>query len=627
MRIEHLLSILRDMTVNNCPGTMMEKNTKFNIWYVVAAIWGVLILQNLIFDQFRPQVIPYSEFIKAVLEDKVVEIAVGQDKISGKMKKDDSDAEILFTTIRVDTDLSQKLSEHNVKFSGRVENTFFTTLLSWVVPIFIFFGIWFLLMKRMQGGQASIMNFGKNKAKIIGEKDIETRFPDVAGADEAKEELQEIVDYLATPETYLEVGGQMPKGVLLVGPPGTGKTLIARAVAGEAGVPFFSLSGSDFVEMFVGMGAARVRDLFVQARDKAPCIIFIDELDAIGKARGAGGMTGGHDEREQTLNQLLVEMDGFDTQKGIVIMAATNRPEVLDPALLRSGRFDRQVLIDRPDVRGRKAILDIHVKKIKLDDNVDLEVIAQKTAGFSGADLANLINEAALLAVRNKRKQVIAEDLDEAADRIIGGLEKKNKVINPEEKRIVAYHEVGHALVATLTPGSEPVHKISIIPRGLAALGYTQQRPTEDRYLMSRSELFGKIDVLLGGRVAEEISFGNVTTGAGNDLMRATDIARAIIVEYGMGESLGLASYPKQRGPVFLQNEYGGGGGTDYSHETAAQIDRETKEILDSRYEHVKKLLKEKQETLNIISERLLEKEILFEQEFVEMVEAVPVAE
>ncbi|WP_163340085.1 ATP-dependent zinc metalloprotease FtsH [Desulfopila sp. IMCC35008] len=605
----------------------MEKNTKFNIWYVVAAIWGVLILQNLIFDQFRPQIIPYSEFIKAVLEDKVVEIAVGQDKISGKMKKDDSDAEILFTTIRVDTDLSQKLSEHNVRFSGRVENTFFTTLLSWVIPIFIFFGIWYLLMKKMQGGQASIMNLGKNKAKIIGEKDIETRFPDVAGADEAKEELQEIVDYLATPEIYLEVGGQMPKGVLLVGPPGTGKTLIARAVAGEAGVPFFSLSGSDFVEMFVGMGAARVRDLFVQARDKAPCIIFIDELDAIGKARGAGGMTGGHDEREQTLNQLLVEMDGFDTQKGIVIMAATNRPEVLDPALLRSGRFDRQVLIDRPDVRGRRAILDIHVQKIKLDENVELEVIAQKTAGFSGADLANLINEAALLAVRNKRKKVIAEDLDEAADRIIGGLEKKNRVINPEEKRIVAYHEVGHALVATLTPGSEPVHKISIIPRGLAALGYTQQRPTEDRYLMSRSELFGKIDVLLGGRVAEEISFGSITTGAGNDLMRATDIARAIIVEYGMGESLGLASYPKQRGPVFLQNEYGGGGGIDYSHETAAQIDRETKEILDSRYEHVKKLLKEKQETLNTISERLLEKEILFEQEFVEMVGTASVTE
>ncbi len=627
MRMEHVLSMQQDMFVKKCLGTIMEKNTKFNIWYVVAAIWGVLILQNLIFDQFRPQIIPYSEFIKAVLEDKVVEIAVGQDKISGKMKKDDSDAEILFTTIRVDTDLSQKLSEHNVRFSGRVENTFFTTLLSWVIPIFIFFGIWYLLMKKMQGGQASIMNLGKNKAKIIGEKDIETRFPDVAGADEAKEELQEIVDYLATPEIYLEVGGQMPKGVLLVGPPGTGKTLIARAVAGEAGVPFFSLSGSDFVEMFVGMGAARVRDLFVQARDKAPCIIFIDELDAIGKARGAGGMTGGHDEREQTLNQLLVEMDGFDTQKGIVIMAATNRPEVLDPALLRSGRFDRQVLIDRPDVRGRRAILDIHVQKIKLDENVELEVIAQKTAGFSGADLANLINEAALLAVRNKRKKVIAEDLDEAADRIIGGLEKKNRVINPEEKRIVAYHEVGHALVATLTPGSEPVHKISIIPRGLAALGYTQQRPTEDRYLMSRSELFGKIDVLLGGRVAEEISFGSITTGAGNDLMRATDIARAIIVEYGMGESLGLASYPKQRGPVFLQNEYGGGGGIDYSHETAAQIDRETKEILDSRYEHVKKLLKEKQETLNTISERLLEKEILFEQEFVEMVGTASVTE
>ncbi len=599
----------------------MEHNTRFNIWYVLAAIWGVVLLQDLIFDQLRPQIIPYSEFIDALTRDKIEEISISNDRITGKMKGE-NDNEILFTTVRVDTDLSKVLAEHKVEFSGRLENTFLNSLLSWMIPIFFFFGIWYLLMKRMQGGQAGIMNFGKNKAKIIGEKDISTRFSDVAGADEAKEELKEIVDYLAHPEAYLEVGGQMPKGVLLVGPPGTGKTLIARAVAGEAGVPFFSISGSDFVEMFVGMGAARVRDLFVQAREKAPCIIFIDELDAIGKARGAGGMVGGHDEREQTLNQLLVEMDGFDSKKGIVIMAATNRPEVLDPALLRSGRFDRQVLIDRPDLAGRRAILEIHAAKVKLEDDVDLEVVAQKTAGFSGADLANAVNEAALLAVRNGRKKVSNKDLDEAVDRIIGGLEKKNRVINPAEKKIVAYHEVGHALVAALTEGSEPVHKISIIPRGLAALGYTQQRPTEDRYLMSRSELLAKIDVLLGGRVAEEIMFGSVTTGAGNDLMRATDIARAMIVEYGMGKTLGLSTYPRQRSPVFLQSDGAIAGGKDYSDETAALIDQETKQILEQRNLHVHRMLEEKKNTLVVIAEKLLEKEVLFGTEFMDMVKA-----
>ena len=602
----------------------MENKTKFNIWYVLAAVWGVLLLQNMIFDQFRPTIIPYSEFIEAVEADKVIEIAVGQDRISGKMRGEDATQEVLFTTVRVDNDLSRKLAEHNVKFSGQVENTFFKAILSWVVPIGLFFGIWYFLMRRMQSGQAGVMSFGKNKAKIVGEKDIDTRFNDVAGADEAKEELQEVVDYLEKPQIYLEVGGQMPKGVLLVGPPGCGKTLIARAVAGEAGVPFFSMSGSDFVEMFVGMGAARVRDLFEQARDKAPCIIFIDELDALGKARGAGGMIGGHDEREQTLNQLLVEMDGFDTQKGIVIMAATNRPEVLDPALLRSGRFDRQVLIDKPDVNGREAILKIHAEKVQLEPDIDLKIIAQKTAGFSGADLANVINEAALLAVRHGRKKVNITDLDEAVDRIIGGLEKKNRVINAEEKKIVAYHEVGHALVAALTPGSEPVHKISIIPRGLAALGYTQQRPTEDRYLMSTTELLGKIDVLLGGRVAEQITFDSVTTGAGNDLMRATDIARAMIVEYGMGDTLGLSTYPRQRTPVFLQSEQGFAGGKDYSDDTAAKVDAETKKILEDRSRHVTELLTSHKQKLVAIAERLLEKEVLFEDEFMSMVAAEP---
>ena len=541
-------------------------------------------------------------------------------KISkNQLKSGEKNGEILFTTIRVDTDLSQKLAEHKVKFSGQVENTFFKTLLSWVVPVFLFFGVWFFLMRRMQAGQAGIMSFGKNKAKIVGEKDIQTRFNDVAGADEAKEELQEIINFLENSHLYQEIGGQMPKGVLLVGPPGTGKTLIARAVAGEAGVPFFSISGSDFVEMFVGMGAARVRDLFVQAREKAPCIIFIDELDAIGKARGAG-MVGGHDEREQTLNQLLVEMDGFDTRVGIVIMAATNRPEVLDPALLRSGRFDRQILVDKPDINGREAILNIHAQKIKLADDVDLKVIAQKTPGFSGADLANAINEAALLAVRKNKQKVGMEELDEAVDRIIGGLEKKNRVINPKEKKIVAYHEVGHALVAALTSEAEPVHKISIIPRGLAALGYTQQRPTEDRYLMSHKELLSKIDVLLGGRVAEKIMFDSVTTGAGNDLMRATDIARAIVSEYGMGETLGLSTYPKQGAPVFLQSQQTFGGGREYSDETAAQLDQEVKSILDQREKHVMDLLTSRKETMVKIAEKLLEKEVLYEEEFKKMV-------
>lgn len=597
----------------------MEKKHKFNVYYVLMAVWGVLILQNLIFGQFRPKVIPYSEFIDAVMNDQVIEISVGQDTITGRMKGGEKNQEeILFKTVRVDSDLSAKLASHDVKFSGQVENTFFSTLLSWVIPIAIFYVIWFFLIRRMQMGQASMLQLGKNKAKLVGENDIETRFSDVAGAEEAKEELVEIVDYLKDPRMYQDVGGRMPKGVLLVGPPGTGKTLIARAVAGEAGVPFFSLSGSDFVEMFVGMGAARVRDLFTQAREKAPCIIFIDELDAMGKARGAG-MVGGHDEREQTLNQLLVEMDGFDASQGVVIMGATNRPEVLDPALLRSGRFDRHVLVDRPDVKGREAILKIHSRKVKLDEAVDLKVIAQKTPGFSGADLANIINEAALLTVRKRKQKVGMTELDEAVDRLIGGLEKKNRVINPKEKQTVAYHEVGHALVAALTPGADPVHKISIIPRGLAALGYTQQRPTEDRYLMSRQELLGKIDVLLGGRIAEKIIFGDVTTGAGNDLVRATDIARAMVAEYGMGTTLGLSTYPRPRTPVFLNSQQAFGGAPEYSQETAARLDAEIKDILDQRQKHVTALLTDNKETLVKMAETLLEKEVLFEDEFKSM--------
>jgi cell division protease FtsH len=597
----------------------MEKKQQFNLSYILLAVLGVLILQNLLMAQFRPRVIPYSEFVQAVDQDRVKEISIGTTAIHGKMRDDQGD-EIIFKTVRVDNDLAAKLSEHKVKYSGQVENTFFRTLFSWLIPISIFYLIWFFLMRRMQAGPAGMMTLGKNKAKLVGEHDIETRFADVAGADEAKEELDEIVSFLTEPERYQDLGGRMPKGILLVGPPGTGKTLLARAVAGEAGVPFFAISGSDFVEMFVGMGAARVRDLFTQAREKAPCIIFIDELDALGKARGAG-MVGGHDEREQTLNQLLVEMDGFDSRKGVVIMGATNRPEVLDPALLRSGRFDRQVLVDRPDVNGRKAILEIHAKNIKLDDSVDLEVIAQKTPGFSGADLANVVNEAALLAARRQKAAVGLAELDEAVDRLIGGLEKKNRVINPKEKEIVAYHEVGHALVAALTPGCDAVHKISIIPRGLAALGYTQQRPTEDRYLMSRQELLAKIDVLLGGRVAEKIMFEDVTTGAHNDLQRATDIARAIVSEYGMGETLGLSTYPRNQGPGFL-GQVPGGPGREYSEKTAARLDDEVRQILAQRETRVTQLVNDKKATLVTVAKALLEKEVLMEDEFMAMVDA-----
>ena len=499
-------------------------------------------------------------------------------------------------------------------FRAQPESTFLRDILSWVIPILIFFGIWYVLMQRMNPG-SGVMAFGKNKARVYAEKDLDTRFTDVAGCDEAKVELVEIIDYLKTPERFQRLGGQMPKGVLLIGPPGTGKTLLARAVAGEAQVPFFSISGSEFVEMFVGVGAARVRELFTQARDKAPCIIFIDELDAIGKSR-AGAIVGGHDEREQTLNQLLVEMDGFDPRVGVIIMAATNRPETLDPALLRAGRFDRQVLVDRPDVKGREEILQVHAKKVVLAPSVALSVIARKTPGFSGADLANAVNEAALLAARKNKDAVDMDDLEEAVDRIMGGLEKKNRVINPKEKKIVAYHETGHALVATFTPGADAVHKISIVPRGIGALGWTQQLPTEDRYLMTKNELLGKIDVLLGGRAAERLVFGDTSTGAHNDLQRATDIARAMVAEYGMGATLGPATYPRQARPVFLGPDQTGMGGRDYSEATAARLDIEVKEILETADARVAELLAGRQVLLERVAGALLEKEVLDETEF-----------
>jgi cell division protease FtsH len=604
----------------------MEKHHKFSIWYVLIAIWGVLLLNDLIVSTYGPRGLAYSEFLDYLKKSEVVEVAVTQDAITGKIRPDqDESKEFDFVTRRVDPELSQLLAAKGVKFRGQPQSTLLKDVFSWVFPILLFFGIWYLFMQKMNPG-GGIMAFGRNKAKVYAEKDIETRFTDVAGCDEAKGELVEIIEYLKAPERFQVLGGRMPKGVLLVGPPGTGKTLLARAVAGEAKVPFFSISGSEFVEMFVGVGAARVRELFEQARGKAPCIIFIDELDAIGKARGINVM-GGHDEREQTLNQLLVEMDGFDPRIGVVIMAATNRPETLDPALLRAGRFDRHVLVDKPDVTGREAILAVHSKNVKLAPEVDLSVIAKRTPGFSGADLANAVNEAALLAARRNKAAVEMDDMEEAIDRIVAGLEKKNRVINPKEKRIVAFHETGHALVAAFTPGADKVHKISIVPRGIGALGYTQQLPTEDRYLMTEPELLARIDVLLGGRSAEELAFGEVSTGAQNDLQRATDIARAMVSEYGMGATLGLSTYPRQAHPIFLAPEQIPSTGREYSEATAAKLDVEIKDILSARRTRVAELLAHKRDLLDTVAARLMETEVLDEAQFAALLGAQPQTE
>jgi len=591
----------------------LEKHHKFSIWYVLLGIWAVLILNNLIYQSIGPEIIPYSEFLVRLHQDKIREIAIGDKVISGTMLNKDN-AEVKFKTVRVSPDLAKELVGHDIKFRGEVESTFLRNLVSWVVPIFLFLGIWYFMMKRMGPG-AGVMQFGQNRAKLHAEQDIPTRFDDVAGVDEAKGELQEIVSFLKEPERYTKVGGRMPKGVLLVGPPGTGKTLLSRAVAGEAGVPFFSISGSEFVELFVGVGAARVRELFSQAKLKAPCIIFIDELDALGKARGIS--VGGHDEREQTLQQLLVEMDGFDPRVGVIIMAATNRPEILDPALLRAGRFDRQVLVDKPDLNGRVAILEVHAKRIALADDVNLKVLAQRTPGLSGADLENILNEGALLAGRAERDEVTMADLEEAVDRIVGGLEKKNRVINEREKNRVAFHETGHAMVAAYTPLTDKVHKISIIPRGIAALGYTEQRPTEDRYLMSRSELVGKLDVLLGGRVAEKIIFGEGSTGAANDLQRATDLARAMLTQYGMGTTLGPVTYSRRNQPVFLpQDSSYLPPSQDYSEATAAGLDDELRRLLEEREERVSQVLSEHRDQLEAVAQKLLVKEVLGSDEF-----------
>jgi cell division protease FtsH len=525
---------------------MDPKQRQFSIWYMFIALWALILLQTFLPSFFNPTEIPYSEFKESVAAGKVTEVAVSPQIIHGKLKEDK-----VFHTIRIeDPDLLRNLAEHQVKVTGVIESTLFRDLLSWIVPIVLFFGVWWFLLRRM-GQSQGFMTVGQSKAKIYVEKEVKVTFADVAGVDEAKQELEEIIEFLKTPEKFRRLGGKIPKGILLVGPPGTGKTLLAKAVAGEAGVPFFSISGSEFVEMFVGVGAARVRDLFEQAKGKAPCIIFLDELDALGKARGVGPMA--HEEREQTLNQLLVEMDGFDSRVGVILVAATNRPEILDPALLRAGRFDRQVLVDRPDKIGRLAILKVHARTITIANQADLETIAAMTPGFVGADLANLLNEAALLAVRRGKDTVSLSELQEAVERVIGGLEKKNRVLNKMERARVAHHEVGHALVAMSIPGGDAVHKISIIPRGIAALGYTMQLPTEDRFLMTVSELKNRIAILLGGRAAEEVIYGEVSTGAQDDLRKATDIAKSMVKAYGMSEKLGQVSLERDRQSIFLQ--------------------------------------------------------------------------
>ncbi|MDU6728508.1 MAG: ATP-dependent zinc metalloprotease FtsH, partial [Bradyrhizobium sp.] len=547
---------------------------------------------------------------------KVKEVGVSENYLEGTLKEPLPSGQTRFATTRVDQEFAKELAKANVTFTGRVESNILGDILSLVMPIALFFGVWYWLSRRMMGGAGGLggglMQIGKSKAKVYVEANTGVRFEDVAGVDEAKDELREIVAFLKDPKSYGRLGGRMPKGVLLVGPPGTGKTLLAKAVAGEAGVPFFSISGSEFVEMFVGVGAARVRDLFEQARAKAPAIIFIDELDALGRARGMGPFAGGHDEKEQTLNQLLVELDGFDSSVGLVLLAATNRPEILDPALLRAGRFDRQVLVDRPDKPGRIQILNVHLKKAKLAADVDPEKVAALTPGFTGADLANLVNEATLLATRRGADEVTLDDFNNAIERIVAGLEKRNRLLNPKEREIVAYHEMGHAIVAMSLPGTDPVHKVSIIPRGVGALGYTIQRPTEDRFLMTREELENKMAVLLGGRAAELVVYGHLSTGAADDLRRVTDIARSMVTRYGMSEQLGSVAYERDN-QSFLAP--GTSRSADYGEAAGDAIDAEVRAIVTSALERTRKLLQDKRDVLERAARRLLVKETLDESE------------
>jgi cell division protease FtsH len=577
-----------------------------SLWYVLGFILLLAMVQAYYLAGSAPS-IPYSQFKEQLRQDKVTDLVIADQTIRGKVKT--VKGLEAFTTTRVDDPkLVEELEQHRVKYTGELASRWLPDLLSWLIPVIFFLAISGFFLRRMGSAEGGVMSFARSRGKIYAEDDVKVTFADVAGVDEAEEELKEIVEFLRTPKKYTSLGGRIPKGVLLVGPPGTGKTLLARAVAGEAHVPFFSLSGSEFVEMFVGVGAARVRDLFQQAEAKAPCIVFIDELDALGKTRVQSPL-GSHEEREQTLNQLLAEMDGFDSRKGVIIMGATNRPEVLDPALMRPGRFDRQVLVDKPDIRGREQILRIHTRGVKTAPEVDLKVVAARTAGFAGADLANLVNEAALLAARKDKTQVDMRDFDEAIDRVIAGLEKK-RVMSTREREIVAYHEAGHAIVATSLPGLDPVHKISIVQRGFGALGYTMQLPLEDKYLLTRTELQHQLAVLLGGRTAEEIALGEISTGAQNDLQRASDIARAMVTELGMSDKMGAISYDGHKQNRFLDVPIGPERG-NYAEDTAQQIDAEIKRIMTEGHALARAQLTDRREILDVVARRLLEKEVI----------------
>jgi len=600
---------------NSPPKEPEERKHQFATWYLFAAFLGVMLIQYVWLQFKQVETIPYSQFEQLLEQDKISEVLVGSENIAGTLKEPFPDGRKLFNTVRVEPALADRLSAHGVKVTGAASSSFLSMILSWVLPIFVFYLIWMYGIRRMaeRQGFGGLMAIGKSHARIYVETDTKVTFRDVAGVDEAKYELQEVVAFLRDPKSFGRLGARIPKGVLLIGPPGTGKTLLARAVAGEAGVPFFSISGSEFVEMFVGVGAARVRDLFEQARRAAPCIIFIDELDALGRSRMPGAF-GGYDEKEQTLNQLLAELDGFDPSTGVILLAATNRPEVLDPALLRPGRFDRQVLVDRPDRPGRREILKVHVAKVQLAADVDLDQIAGLTPGFTGADLANLVNEAAIVATRRNGDAVTLDDFTVAIERIIAGLEKKSRVLSPEERRRVAFHEMGHALVAATLPGVDPVHKVSIIPRGVGALGYTIQRPTEDRFLLARHDLESRISVLMGGRAAEALIFdGEVSTGASDDLQRATEIATEMVTRYGMNETVGPRTYAPRPQPFLTGTT---ANRIEASEATEREIDVAVRDIVAKALDRATEVLRERRADLNEGADLLLAQETVTADQF-----------
>jgi cell division protease FtsH len=595
----------------------VDRKTQLNLWYALIALFAVLAIQRWWTESQRVETLPYSQFEALVEQRKVKDVYIDERFIRGTLREPIPDGRTRFITTRVEPDLAANLAAHGVTVTGVVESTWLRDLLSWILPVLFFFGVWMFVFRRIaeRQGMGGLMSIGKSKAKVYMEREVKVRFDDVAGVDEAKDELREIVEFLKQPQSYGRLGARVPKGVLLVGPAGTGKTLLARAVAGEAGVPFFSISGSDFVEMFVGVGAARVRDLFEQARKAKPCIIFIDELDAMGRARGIGPFGGGHDEKEQTLNQLLVELDGFDPREGIVLLAATNRPEILDPALLRAGRFDRQVLVDRPERLGRVAILKVHAAKVPLERGLDLDSVAALTPGFTGADLANLVNEAALRATRRGAEWVTLADFTAAIERIVAGLEKKSRLLNRRERAVVAHHEMGHAIVASLLPGVDPVHKVSIIPRGVGALGYTMQRPTEDRFLLSRRDLENRMAVLLGGRAAEQLVFDEVSTGAADDLNKVTDIARNMVTRFGMHDKLGQVTYETPRQTFLGEDALAHYAEREFSEETAREIDCAVRELVSAAHECALAVLRQNRRALAEGARLLLEKETLTREE------------